>query len=390
MERKNPISVTIIDRNYPPNKSIIAESASDLAKSLIDQGIDVTVVHTDGNYPGGGAEGVKHGTTHTVKSYYSGKQKIIRLFSSLLEGYLLIKKALKVSKGPIIVMTSPPLLSYWAARKFTKKNIPWIYWTMDLFPEAFVANGLIKNNNPIYQHFLNTIYRAAPAGLISLGPIQADYLYEKYDKKLPTVILPCGVMVNKKKTERQLQEIPAWKKDENKIYLGYIGNLGEAHSDEFLINIIDNLDPSRHQLILVLYGSKADKVKNYIKDKTDGIQLLDYLPRNELAFIDIHLVSLTPDWVNLCVPSKLVSAVHNKSLFLFHGIKACDSWASFQDAGWIIEANDQSNEQVKRFLTTISKEEIQKKKDQAQQLPHTLSTQIESAHQDIVQLIKSL
>lgn len=390
MEGKNPISVTIVDRNYPPNKSIIAESASDLAKSFIDQGFDVTVVHTDGKYPGGGAEGERHGTTHTVKSFYSGKQKLIRFISSLIEGYFLVRKAIKVSKGPIIIMTSPPLLSYWAAKKLNKKNIPWVYWTMDLFPEAFLANGLIKKSNWAYKHFLKTIYQSPPNALIALGPIQANYLHQQYDMELPTVILPCGVMVNKKNQSKKSQAAPAWKTQQDKIYFGYIGNLGEAHSDEFLIDVIDNINPNKQQLILVVYGSKADRIKNYIKDKSEGIILLDYLPRNELAYIDIHLVSLAPDWVNLCVPSKLVSAVHNKALFLFHGIKDCDSWSSFQTAGWIIEADDTARTQVNEFLNFISKEEIQKKKTSANKLPQQLESQIEAAHLDVIQLMRSI
>jgi len=390
VEGKNPISVTIVDRNYPPNKSVIAESASDLAKTFIDHGFHVKVVHTDGNYPGGGAEGEIHGTTYKVKSYYNGKRKLIRLASNLLEGHLLIKKAIKVSQGPIIIMTNPPLLSYWAAKRFKKKNIPWVYWTMDLYPEAFMANGLVKESNTFYQHFLKTLYKAPPSALISLGPIQTDYLHGKFEKKIPTVILPCGVFVNKKKPVTQEIGRPEWKKDENKIHLGYIGNLGEAHSVSFLKNIIDHVNPETQQLILVVYGSKAHLIKDYIKDKTEGILLLDYLPRNELSFIDIHLVSLTPEWVNLCVPSKLVSAVHNKSLFLFHGIRKCDSWESFQDAGWMIEAKNDDEKQVKDFLNFITKEEIEKKKQQAIQLPSKLEAQIKNAHHAIVKMIKSI
>jgi len=390
VEGKNPISVTIVDRNYPPNKSVIAESASDLAKSFIDHGFDVKVVHTDGDYPGGGAEGSSHGTTYKVKSYYNGKRKLIRLASNLLEGHLLIKKAIKVSTGPIIIMTNPPLLSYWAAKRFKKKNIPWVYWTMDLYPEAFMANGLVKKSNPFYQHFFKTLYQAPPTALISLGEIQSNYLHDNFEKKMPTTILPCGVLVNKKEQSSQLIETPSWKKDESKIYLGYIGNLGEAHSVSFLKNIIDTVNPERHQLILVVYGSKAQIIKDYIKDKTEGILLLDYLPRNELGFIDIHLVSLTPEWVNLCVPSKLVSAVHNKSLFLFHGIKKCDSWESFKDAGWLIEANDNDKQQVNDFLDFITKEEINKKKEIASYLPSKLDLQIKNAHKAIIKMVKAI
>lgn len=390
MERKDPVNVTIVDRNYPPNKSVIAESASDLAKSFIDHGIKVSIVHTDGDYPGGGAEGEIHGNIHKVKSFYSGKNKLIRFIGSLIEGRRLIRKAIKVSTGPVIIMCSPPLLNYWAARKFTKRNIPWLYWTMDLYPEAFTANGLTKESNLVYQHFYKTIYQSPPNALISLGAIQAESLKKKYNKNIPTVILPCGVFLNKKQIVEENEVEPEWKKDKNKIYFGYIGNLGEAHSTDFLKQVIDHINPDKHHLIMVLYGSKAEVIKTYIKNKSTGITLLDYLPRKELNFIDIHLVSLTPEWVNVCVPSKLVSAVHKKSLFLFQGIKNCDSWNDFQNAGWLIEANQESEQQVVEFLNFINHDEIKSRKEKINQFPAKLESDIQQAHKDIISLVKEL
>lgn len=390
MERKNPIAVTIVDRNYPPNKSVIAESASDLAKTFLNHNIEVSIVHTDGSYQGGGAEGDIHGRIHKVRSIYNGKNKFIRLFSSLIEGLLLINKSIKVSTGPIIVMCSPPLLIYWAARKLNKRNIPWIYWSMDLYPEAFVANRLTKEKNKIYQHFFKKIYQSAPSGLISLGAIQAKYLAQKYKKEIPTIIMPCGVLINKPLKVPENNTKPKWKTDDSKIYFGYIGNLGEAHSTDFLKNIIDNINPEKHQLILVVYGSKAQVVKDYIKNPPEGVILLDYVPRNDLNYIDVHLVSLKYSWINVCVPSKLVSAVHQKSLFLFYGDKNCDSWQDFKDAGWIIEPNENAESQTIEFLKYINKEEIEKKKNKILGFPENIESEIRQAHLNIVSMVKKL
>lgn len=389
MEGTSRVSVTIVDRNYPPNKSVIAESASDLAKFLIDNNVDVNVVHTDGEYQGGGATGKVVGNTHSVKSVYNGKNKILRLFGSLIEGRRLIKKASEITKGTVIVMTSPPLLNFWAAKVFKKKNIPWIFWSMDLYPEAFVASKLSSENNPVYKYFHNTTYGHPPKALIALGDLQANYLEEKFQKKLPKVILPCGVFLSSSANKKDQTNLPSWKKEIDKVYLGYIGNLGEAHSVDFIKNIMDNIKPEAHKLILVVYGSKAYHIKDYYDpEKHKNVEFLDFLPRHELKFIDLHLVSLLPDWVNLCVPSKLVSAVHNGSIFLFYGTEYCDSWQYLQKAGWIINKGQNDLKEIKEFLTRLDKKVIQNKKSTLNGLPESMYQNTKLAYSNIIDLIK--
>lgn len=390
MERTGAVSVTIVDRNYPPNKSVIAESASDLAKHLINEGFDVNVVHTDGDYQGGGADGKIVGNRYKVPSVYSGKQKILRLISSLIEGYFLINKARKISTGTIIVMTSPPLLNFWASVLLKKKKHPWIYWSMDVYPQAFLSAGLIKEDSAIYKYFYKKTYEYAPKALISLGDIQAKYLEGHYKKELPKAILPCGVFLNNQNGSAKHVEKPEWKKDDGKLYYGYIGNLGEAHSVSFLKQVIDSIHPEKHRLILVLYGSKAHIVKKYLKEvSNEGIVLLDFVQREQLKYIDVHLVSLEPTWVNLCVPSKMVSAVHNGSIFLFYGIKECDSWSYLQKAGWLVEKGDNESEQIKKYLKELTLEQVEEKKAEAKDMPELLHSNTVKAYADIVGLIKS-
>ncbi len=390
MEDKNTLSVTIVDRNYPPNKSIIAESASDLAKFLVANKIDVQVVHTDGKYQGGGSTGEIVGNTHQVSSVYNGKNKVIRLFSSLIEGYRLMRTARKINKGVIIVMTSPPLLNFWASRMLHAKNTPWIFWSMDLFPEAFVAGNLIAKENLLYKFFFKQTYKNPPNGLIALGNIQSTYIQTSFKKSIPDVILPCGVIVNKKKTKEQKTTKPLWRNDDQKIYLGYIGNLGEAHSVSFLKSVIDNFDREKQTLILVVYGAKASQIISYIDQNDPQIILLDFVPREHLAFIDIHLVSLKPEWVNVCVPSKLVSAVHSESIFLFYGIKECDSWQLLQKAGWIIEKSDNDERNIARFFTNIDSQQIDQKRKEAMVLSQSLEENTKESYQNILSLIENI
>lgn len=391
MENKGPVSVTIVNRVYPPDKGVISEAPSDLAKYLDGQGVNVKVVHTNGVYPGGGASGEIIGEIHKVNSIYDGKSKLLRFFTSLIEGRRLIRKALEVNNGVVIVMTSPPLLSYWAARIFNKHKVPWVYWSMDIFPEAFAAGGLTSPSNPIYKHFYNQKYKKAPSALIALGELQSQYLTEKYQQKLPEVLLPCGVFLNSLPQDKKTNDTPSWKKNDDKIVLGYIGNLGEAHSIDFIKQVMDNLDSKTQKLILVVYGSKAHHIKNYFDEQRhQGIQFFDFIPRSQLKYIDLHLVSLLKEWVHLCVPSKLVSAVHNGSIFLYFGKKESDNWHYLGKAGWIIEDSPNSEKEIQAFLRELSIEKIISKKEQIGSLPELMTDNTKTAYAGIHKMVQKI
>ncbi|MFT4033801.1 MAG: hypothetical protein QM669_15415 [Siphonobacter sp.] len=370
-------SLTIVNRHYPPNPGITGESAWDLAQYLIQEyGIDVHIVHIDRTYEGGGAVRQPVGHTHAVPTLYEGKNPLLRFIAGPLDGFLLLRKARKLKKGPMIIMTSPPLLPFWASRMLRKKN--WLLWSMDLFPEGFAADGKISPDNPIYQWIMKVTYRYAPQTLIALGPNQADLIRRKYGKAIPTILLPCGVLLD----QDQDHQRPEWHTDPTKIYLGYAGNVGEAHSSDFLKTVIEQLNPARQQLILALYGTKSEEVLGVATGKP-GITILKNIPRSQLHWLDVQLVSLLPRWTHIAVPSKAVSAVCSGSPIIFCGSKEADTWELLRDAAWLIEDNDTMPEQVANVLQSITSVQIEDKKRQARMVANRLKEMVHQAYEKI-------
>ncbi len=365
MDGKNTRYVTIVERNYPPNRSITGESACDLAQFLIEQyDIEVHIVHLDSNYQGGSNPRKPVGVQHILPAGYNGKRKLKRFLASLKEGRALIKKAIALNKGPIICMTSPPLLNFWAS-KLIPIDRPWFLWSMDVFPQAFLSSNLTSASNPVYRYLNKVTYKNSPKTLISLGSIQAKYLEGLYQKTIKKIILPCGIMLQNAKENSSEVAIPQWKTENaNKIIFGYCGNVGEAHSPEFLKECMDAIDPEKHHFILVAYGVHGQQILDYAQGKP-GITIFDSVPREQLQFIDVNLVSLKEEWVNVCVPSKLVSAVYMGTNFLFCGIEECDNWNMMQDAGWLIKDDENRGAQVSKFFETIDKETLLKAKKRA-------------------------
>jgi hypothetical protein len=326
-------TITIVNRHYPPNPGITGESAWDLAKYLIDRhGFAVRIVHMARSDDGGGAVREPVGETFAVRTIYRGKQKQLKLLAGFLDGILLTVKVLRVRHGPVICMTSPPLLPLWVSLVLRRSG--WVLWSMDLFPEAFAATGQLNPTGWLYQFLRQQTYRRPPRHLIALGPGQADFVQRQYGlPDLPTTILPCGVLLHQVRAEQR----PDWRTaDDGKVYFGYVGNLGDAHSPAFLLAFFAQLDPTRHRFILATYGPKAGPVLATARNHP-AITILDRVPRADLGFIDVHLVSLVPAWTHLAVPSKAISTVCAGAALLFCGRPDADTWTMLRSAGWLVD-----------------------------------------------------
>jgi hypothetical protein len=237
----------------------------------------------------------------------------------------------------------------------------------------------VSVTNPLYRWVIRQTYRNAPQRLLALGPRQAAHVQQKYSCNIPTTILPCGVLMYQDRDPNP----PAWRTaDDGLIYLGYAGNVGQAHSAEFLGSVIRHLDPTRFRLVLALYGIKADEVLTEAAGR-EGIIQLTNIPRNQLHHIDIQLVSLLPNWTHIAVPSKAMSAIGSGSPILFCGDPDSDSYVVLKDAAFLIDANRFVDGQVREFYQTITPELVERYKHQAEALAILLKQMVREAYEEI-------
>jgi hypothetical protein len=356
-------NISIIDRYYPPNPAISGEMACDMATHIIQSFPDVKVTahYVDVSYLGGGSQMRVAGGLSSFRPLYAGRKKMPRLMSSLYEGHKLAANGLK-GADLLIALSDPPLLCYWASLLSARKKVPWIYYCMDCYPDVFVAGDLLSRTNPICTYIKRSMSENPPGLLIALGKGQAGLIQSGFDAAIQHVILPCGVH-----DEEMAVQSPAWKEDDGKIYFGYIGNLGEAHSADFITDFINILDGGKHKLILSVYGSKARETLCAVKGHP-AVAIVDSLKREELHYIDVHLVSLLPSWTHVSVPSKAVSAVCAESAIIFNGKRDVDTWQMLGEAGWIVE--EFSDRQVRRsvihsILSEISDSPVLRNKKEA-------------------------
>ena len=247
---------------------------------------------------------------------------------------------------------------------------------------------MIAEKNAVYQWFLKKTYKNAPNKLIALGRKQAEVLEEKYygdsTGKLDTTILPCGVIFH----QTYESQLPNWRKLDGKIYFGYCGNLNDAHNEEFLIEFIKAFDPEKHHLILALYGKKAYKVLEFAKNRV-GIVILPNVPRSQLNFLDVHLVSLRTQYTHLMIPSKAVSAVAAGSTILFCGSQESDNWDMLQEAAWLIREGADLGKQIREYLSNLTVEVLATKKQNSQKLNIDLQQNVLKAYEEIADFCRT-
>lgn len=359
-------------------------SANELVGYLETKGLKVNIITMGAVYAGGGLDtGEIHGSVCTLKGLYNGKNKILRLIFSLLEGWLLARKAFSLPVSVVVCLTDPPLLNFWVARASLSKSIPWIYWSMDLYPDAFVSNGLISRKNFFYRTVIRCLRRNPPSGLISLGSNQAKYLNDIFSSIAYNIILPSGIH-----KMRENLDTPNWKDNDNRIVLGYVGNLGEAHNENLVISAINSIDPTRHKLILSVYGAKAKKILNYARGR-EGVAVFSAISQADFSQIDLHLVSLLPEWDNVCVPSKAFSAVSVEACLILNCSFESDIWLMLKDASWHLPVDLKIEENFRELLNSITLEEIDKKKQKSKVISNRMQEIKSKAFAEVHSMISS-
>lgn len=355
--------VVIVNKFGARHPSITGRSSRKLADYLSVNGVEVIVVSIDAPYKGqvaGEKEKLPYRTVE-LSSLYSGNHNLLRLLGNLVDGFRLMFRSMLLPRHCMkIVMTDPSLINAWALlfRPFYHSRLA--FWTMDLYPEAFVSAGLVSMDNPVYRLLQLFVYANPPDLLLALGDQQYHYLCRQYRcPSIPHVILPCGVY------EKGATDIPDWRNEnKDKIVFCYAGNVGEAHNACFLAELINHLDPEKHLIILSLYGAKADWVWERIPD-LQAVVCVEYVTSDELQYVDVNVASLLENWNHVCVPSKVVSAICAGTPVLYNANEESEGACMFPDAIWLVPEGKDFSQVISCFLDQLSVDVISRKKKSA-------------------------
>ena len=329
------MKVAFLNNYYPPDAAITGESLAELVSHLRarDPRLEMRV------YAGAASYGIgeKNAASTDIEVVRIGaarryQGKLGRLAQSVSVGRRMAREALAWA-DVIVSMTDPPLLGLWIGRERAraKRNVRWIEWTMDLFPEAFAAAKLVRKGNPIYKLISASHRKHASDAYICLGEAQSTALELLRGVRRPTVVLPCGIV----DTPATHTDIPSWRQREHRVVIAYAGNIGEAHCPHFLPALVETANAEQFAFVFALYGLHAPKVRERLQGRTN-VHWVDRINHAELIHADVHAASLHPDWTHTCVPSKAVTTICLGRPLLFAGDSQSDTAGMLGRASWIL------------------------------------------------------
>lgn len=321
--------VMILNQTFYPDVAATAQHMWDLARHLDDSGHHVTAITSQSVY--GSSERfsethqrIRNITIHRVRQTAFGKVHTLGRMADFLSFYVSAFWKMNSLPAPdvILALTSPPMiaiLGHWQKlfRHPWNRRIALVNHVMDLYPDAAVAMGILKPSHPLTRFLVGLTRRTIQScdAVIALGTdmkhrLMDTYLHPGHDERVHVVppwadqneIFPTDRDSNPLRTELGLQQ---------DFVLLYSGNFGQAHDVETFIHTIR---ATRDQIGLKWCfsgGGQGIKLLQELasKEKWDHVRFLPYQPREKLNDLlnlaDVHLISQSPAYTGIVVPSKL-------------------------------------------------------------------------------------
>ncbi|WP_412063086.1 glycosyltransferase family 4 protein [Rubrivirga sp. IMCC45206] len=311
-----------VNQHYWPDIASTGQHLTDLAEHCAARGFDVDVLCAHARYLAGEleapAEEVHNGVRiRRLRTTAFGRGSHLGRLADYGGFYLGVLRRLLT--GPaydlVVVLTTPPLLSYAASLMRRLRKRPYAIWSMDLHPDAEVGLGMLAAGGlPArrLEAFNRTGYRTADL-VIDLGFRMKERIEAKGVEadRLQTIavwsdgeeVFPVDPADNAVRRELGL--------DPDRFVVMYSGNAGLAHRfDEVLEAMCRLRDDPRFFFLFVGGGPRKAEVEAYIAEHgISNAVYRGYFPREHLAQSlsagDVHLLTLREAMAGIAVPGKL-------------------------------------------------------------------------------------
>ena len=229
-----------------------------LAKGLVQSGHEVTMITSHNEaYQVKKLDGIE---VHYLPVKYDNSFGFLRrLFSFWKFVKLARKEALKLERHDLAyVMTTPLTTGFIATYLKSKINLPYCFEVGDLWPEAPVKMGIVKNK--ILQKWLYALEKKfyfEAEKVIALSPAIRNYV-EKVSPNTKVYVIPNMADCEFFEPDYSIGDFSF----SNKFQITYCGAIGKANHLEFLLEVARQ--SARHHLPIhfniIGYGSEMDRL----------------------------------------------------------------------------------------------------------------------------------
>jgi glycosyltransferase involved in cell wall biosynthesis len=245
----------------------------------------------------------------------------------------------------VLLVGTDPILSVLVAGfwRLTRRNVRIAHWGFDLYPEAPVADGMLRADSllvRVLRRLLGFAYRCCDL-IADLGSCMRERLRAYQPRGRAVTLVPWALC----EPERPVPPDPATRHElfgDATLGLLYSGNFGRAHSYEEFLGLARQLRGTGVQVCFAARGNRADELRKAVRPDDDNVRFAGFAPESELerrlAAADVHLVSLRPDWTGVVVPSKFFGSLAAGRPVIFAGAddSAIAGWIREYDVGWVL------------------------------------------------------
>lgn len=328
--------IMLINQAFYPDVVATAQHAHDLARYLIKNGHQVTVVASCGIYGQKGAglprrEVVDGIEIHRVGRSFFGKAGIaMRILDYAYFLFRALTKALMLPNHDVVIgFTSPPFVMLIGRIVRFFRGSKFVYWVMDIHPDLAVACGLWSKKSLIirYLDHINKNSAKKSDATVVIGRCMFKLMESKGVP--PEKMRVIGVWSDPNEIQEVVGTENQYRVDwdiGDRVLVMYSGNFGLGHNVETFLEAARLLrNDDRVRFAFVGAGKRLKEVEDFVREhalETSCI-LAPYQPRERLSELlnaaDIHLVSLRGGIEGIMVPSKFYGILASERPAIFIG-----------------------------------------------------------------------
>ncbi len=350
--------VLLINQVFYPDVAATAQHAHDLARHLVAHGHEVHAIASRSIYGEKGAALPKYELVdgihiHRVGKSLFGKSTILaRLLDFGLFYMAAMIKAFLIRRPDVAVcFTTPPFIALvgWLLRLF--RGTKFVYWVMDLYPDAAVACGVMKPRGLSTRFFeaLNRFCLRRADRTVVLGRCMLERVREKGIDG--DHLQHIGVWSDQGEIRPVPRETNPYREEwglGNRFVIMYSGNFGLAHDVETMCEAALQLrDDDAVRFIFVGGGKKKEFVDEFVRHhRLENCVLAPYQPREKLEYslscADVHLATLSEGSEGVMVPCKLfgIMAAGRPTIFIGHPVSELARVLTEHDCGVVIRPGE--------------------------------------------------
>src|SRR5579872_172157 len=320
--------ILFVSQYFPPEPGAPAARVSELARSWVRAGHEVTVLTAMPNHPAGVVPPEYRGRAlarerdqgvDVVRTWVYAAPNAGRLRRSIAYASYATSAAcwgqLHVGGADVVIATSPQLLCGLAGGiAAAARRVPFVFEVRDLWPESVVAVGALPAGHPVVRALTvveEGLYRAAERIVVVTDAFRAR-LIERGQPPQKIQVIKNGVDLRRfvpAPSATPLRERLGWA---GKFVVGYVGTHGMAHGLDAVLDVAKRL-AARDDVRFLFVGDGAERRRLEARASDEHIAnacFLGVLPRDRMnevyATLDLALVSLRKtELFTTVIPSKI-------------------------------------------------------------------------------------